>query len=396
MKKKLRILHLTHTDVRYDNRILKQLSGLNDAEIYELYAIGITELGSSKSKSTIYSACVICFSALFRSVRWLPAYARYVLVYIEILGQVLYLGLRIRPKLIHCHDVAMLPTAMTLAFMCRAKVIYDAHELESEQNGQTLMRARIALGIEKIFWIGVDGFVTVSHSILNWYANRFPTKDSAIVYNSPLFNVEDAFGFGLYEERYFHKKYGIPEDRLVFVYLGLLEPGRGIENMLQVFSMSPINSHVAFVGRGSLRDNIAACAGTNEKVHVHDVVSHDQVVPMIKSADYGLCMLENVSLSDYYALPNKLFEYAFAGVPVLASNFPDLKYLVERFDLGVCVESDVEAIVQNICLLQDRGRRRVTSNIEPLAWEEQAQKLRDLYRRVLSIGKSGSDLRPFH
>jgi glycosyltransferase involved in cell wall biosynthesis len=382
----LKILHLTHTDVRVDSRILKELNALEEIGDYKLYAIGIAELGAKGGKCTRHSADVRSLKVFFRSIRWIPAYLRYLLVYLEIWMRVIVGGLVIRPRLIHCHDTPLLPIAVTIAWFCRAKVIYDAHELESDKNGQTRWIAWCTLAIEKFCWRGVDGFVTVSSSILRWYRDRFSHKDSALVYNSPVFSGDPAEDVPEFKGRYFHHKYGISEDQLVFVYLGLLGPGRGIEKLLKVFSTQDVRAHIVFIGRGSLRETILNHAIGNVRVHLHDVVPHEQVVPLVKTADYGFCMVECVSLSDYYSLPNKLFEYAFAGVPVLASNFPDIQELVDRFQLGMCAANEADAIAHAVLRLQQEGRQRMTSDIQSLDWQSQADRLTALYRRLIPLG----------
>ncbi|MDX1700370.1 MAG: hypothetical protein R3250_07115, partial [Melioribacteraceae bacterium] len=51
-------------------------------------------------------------------------------------------------------------------------------------------------------------------------------------------------------------------------------------------------------------------------------------------ADLGLALIENISISYYYALPNKLFEYIMAGVPVLSSNLPQMKIIIDTYGVG--------------------------------------------------------------
>lgn len=374
----MRILHLTHTDIRSDSRILKELSALEAAGVYELHAIGMAEHGTVGGVDVLHAARVRSMRMFFRSMRWLPGPVRHVLIYLEMLFRVLAAGLSIRPRLVHCHDTPLLPAAVLLAWLCRAKVIYDAHELESDKNGQTALVSRGTYLLEKAFWGGVDGFVTVSSSIMRWYESRFAKRESELVLNSPAIAAVPAQA-----ERRFHRKYGIPEERLVFVYLGLFVPGRGIEKLLKVFAAQDVQAHIVFVGRGPLRETIERCARDNPRVHLHDAVPHDQVVPLVKSADYGVCLVERVSLSDYYSLPNKLFEYAFAGVPVLASDFPDMRELVERFGLGACTADDETSITQAVLRLQASGRQRVSTDIASLGWAAQADHLRGLYQRVL-------------
>lgn len=377
----MKVLHLTHTDIRSDSRILKELAALHAAGFYELHAIGMAEHGVSGGVDTLHGARVSSIRVFFRSMRLLPGPVRHVLIYLEMLLRVLAAGLSIRPRLIHCHDTPLLPVATLLAWLCRAKVIYDAHELESDKNGQTALISRATYFLEKASWGGVDGFVTVSGSIMRWYERRFAKRESELVLNAPAIGA--TVQGTIKAERKFHQKYSIPEEERVFVYLGLFVPGRGIERLLQVFSKDEVRAHIVFVGRGGLREMMERCAQSNPRVHVHDAVPHDQVVPLVKSADYGVCLVERVSLSDYYSLPNKLFEYAFAGVPVLASDFPDMQELVDRFSLGACTADDEASITQAVLRLQASGRQRVTTDLAPLGWAEQADRLRGLYQRVL-------------
>lgn len=377
----MNILHLTHTDIRVDSRILKELSALQNAGCYRLHAIGIAEHGEVSSLNELHGAKVKSIRLWCRSARWVPASVRHVLVLIEMLIRVLIAAWPIRPSLIHCHDTPLLPMGILLGWIFDGKVIYDAHELESNKNGQSGLMSRLTLLVEKACWGRVDGLVTVSNSILHWYEKHLSPKNSALVLNSPVFATSHRSGL---TKQYFHELYKIPSKSLVFVYLGLFVAGRGIEKLLQVFSDPRLSVHIVFVGRGPQRALIEQCSMTNPSVHVHDSVPHDQVVDLVRSADYGLCLVENVSLSDYYSLPNKLFEYAFAGVPVLASNFPDMQHLIEQFELGAVTENEVDSISQAIFRLQSLARQRVTADLTGLGWEAQAEELRELYRQVIA------------
>jgi glycosyltransferase involved in cell wall biosynthesis len=263
-----------------------------------------------------------------------------------------------------------------LAWVFGGKVIYDAHELESHKNGQSRVMSTATRFVERACWGRVDGFITVSKSILCWYEKYFSVKASALVLNSPICSASHS-SVGV--QHYFHNLYKIPNQTLVFAYLGLFVAGRGIEKLLQVFSDNRVTAHVVFVGRGPQLGLIEKYASVHSKVHVHATVAHDQVVELVSSADYGLCLVENVSLSDYYSLPNKLFEYAFAGVPVLASNFPDMRQLIEKYGLGAVVENEVEAIIRAVLILQSAGRQRVEADLTALSWAAQAEALRALY-----------------
>lgn len=377
----MNILHLTHTDIRVDSRILKELSALEADDRYQLHAIGVAEYGALAGLNDLHGAKVVSIRLWCRSARWLPAPVRHVLALMEMLIRFLVVSWSIRPALIHCHDTPLLPMGVLLAWVFGGKVIYDAHELESDKNGQSRLMSKVTRLVEKACWARVDGFITVSNSILRWYEQHFSLKPSALVLNSPvIFGLNGSVG----DSRYFHDLFKIPNKSLVFVYLGLFVPGRGIEKLLRVFSDSRVTAHVVFVGRGPERALIEQCASIQSKVHVHDAVVHGQVVELVRSADYGLCLVENVSLSDYYSLPNKLFEYAFAGVPVLASNFPDMSELINQYGLGAVAENEVDSIAQAVIGLQSADRQRVEADLTALGWDAQVETLRALYRSLLT------------
>ncbi len=374
-------MHLTHTDIRTDSRILKELGALEDSGVYQLYAIGVAEHKTSEGINTLHGARVISINLRCRSLRWIPRPFRHIIIYLEMIVMIMRSAWHIRPNLIHCHDTPLLPLAVFLAWIFRAKLIYDAHELESNKNGQSKFISLATLLIEKTCWGHLSGFITVSNSIMLWYQTRFSKKDSALILNSPAINDSSRKAN---VKSYFHDLYEIPDDRLVFVYLGLFVSGRGIEKLLDVFSNQKIDSHIVFIGRGPQREIIEKYEKIKSRIHLHESVPHGQVVALVTNADYGLCFVENVSLSDYYSLPNKLFEYAFAGVPVLASDFPDMRKVIEEYELGAVTDSDLNSIINSIAALEKIGRRRLTKDLLPLSWQAQAEQLRVLYHRVLS------------
>jgi glycosyltransferase involved in cell wall biosynthesis len=183
--------------------------------------------------------------------------------------------------------------------------------------------------------------------------------------------------------RYFHEYYQISEEKLVFVYLGLLANGRGIEMVLEAFAQPNIKSHIVFVGYGDLKNKIDEYSKKYQNIHRHPPVPHEQVVGLVNNADVGLCFVENVSLSDYYCLPNKLFEYAFAGLPVLASDFPDISKVVADYSLGICSDLKFETIARVIGAQESTFSLKVDADLTELSWPIQAKRLVSEYQEML-------------
>lgn len=104
----------------------------------------------------------------------------------------------------------------------------------------------------------------------------------------------------------------------------------------------------------------------------------------MREADCGLCLIEDVSLSDRLCLPNKLFEYAFAGVPVLASRLPEIARVVGEYGLGICCDNDADSIEAAVLKIEREGLEPPTGDLTELSWETQAKRLQEAYRTLLT------------
>ena len=380
----IKILHLSHTDILYDSRILKEMRAAEAAD-YHVLGVGI-QLNESTKESEFFDKSKIISIPLFaKKMTFLPRSVRHLLTFIEFLFKSFVKSVKFKPNIIHCNDTLVLPIGVFLNFFLGAKVIYDAHELESDKNGLSFALSKLTLWVEKVLWRFVDGLVVVSPSIERWYHDNLGKKHSVIVLNSPVFGKDSCCDESI-DLDYLRTFFEIPEDRKIFIYVGILDKGRGIDLLLNAFKNGQVRSHLVFLGYGQMYDHLKLESGKYINIHVHDAVPHDKVVPLVRSADVGLCLIENVSLSDYYCLPNKLFEYCFAGLPVIASNFPDIRTVVSQYKLGAVTDLDTKSLLAVIARFeQNEGRACFTmEDLEPLQWETQASNLLSFYGNVSS------------
>ncbi len=374
------ILHLTHTDLRNDNRILKELEALESLPNAQVFAFGFhskEELANSNQKLKV---SILNLKSFTRFLRFLPRSISYFFLFIELTIRFLFLSFKVKPSVVHCHDTMVLPAGVLIKLFFKCKLIYDAHELESNKNGQSKLLSIFTLALEKACWSKIDYLITVSDSILNWYNTKFITKPSTVILNSPIIKPDRSIS-----KNYFHELYNIEKGTLIFVYLGLLSKGRCINEIIDAFSKPNLNSHVVFIGFGDLSNYINEIASKERKIHLHPSVPHEEVVPLVKNASIGLCLIENVSLSDYYCLPNKLFEYTFAGLPVLASNFPDIKNIVEMYKLGIICELNSNSINAAVREIELSSNLSINSDLFQLSWQYQTQKLLNIYSELMSF-----------
>jgi glycosyltransferase involved in cell wall biosynthesis len=179
-----------------------------------------------------------------------------------------------------------------------------------------------------------------------------------------------------------------PEHRLV-LYLGGLTRNRGLEQLIASAARVP-RCTVAIVGPSApaYAPTLAALIereSLTDRVHVLPPVPPEDVIPTARSADVGVSFIQNVGLNNFYSLPNKLFEYIQAGLPVVTSDFPELERVVLGRGVGItCDPGDPEAIARAIATLLDDAelRARLSANARAAATELSWEAERDRYRTL--------------
>jgi glycosyltransferase involved in cell wall biosynthesis len=383
-----KILYITHTNPNSDSRVLKVLeAGLDGGNI--CLSVGIQR--GQKIQDSEHSYSVASYSKVFFNF-YLEKNFRFklinlmlnIIIWSEIFVKIVIRGWKFKPQIIHCHDWFMLPAATILKIVCRTKLIYDAHELESECQGMPTSLKFLARTIESCAWSKIDVFITVSQSIESWYLDKYGKKRSLIIFNSPKYISESFEGSYSYNQ-HLRNIFSIPAHSKVYLYSGRLTSGRGIDIILQSFLRARTTSVLVFMGEGPREGEIQQLSAEHKNIFYNPSVEHNRVVEIAQSADYGLCLIENASLSDYYCLPNKLFEYAFANLEIIASNLPEIKKLVTDYSLGECIDNDIVSLVSLIESNDSKPtslKKSLNENFLEFAWDEQSKKLISLYANI--------------
>ena len=378
----LKVLHLTHTDINKDPRIIKSIKAIDKLSWIEVYGIGIQDSShyarrfETKDSIDISSISLKLFS---KKLTFLPNIFRHLFTLLEFLIRSFFIINKFKPSVIHCHDTLALPIAILFKiFHSKLKVVYDAHELGSSRNGIGNFFSKIVYFFEKITWRFIDHFISVSPSIIKWYEEEYGRKKNTLILNSPEIETKKTKN-----SNGFRKKFFINDDEKLFIYVGEINKGRGIINLLEIFK--DLKSRILFLGYGPLVNKVKDFENNYSNIHYHEAVEPDSLVSLIQEADVGLCLVERASLSDYFSLPNKLFEYAFAGLPVIASDFPDIKFFVEKYDLGFCCDSgSIKDIKKNLERYESiiKISKKEVSKLYDLSWQKQELNLINVYRRL--------------
>ncbi|MEP2705261.1 MAG: glycosyltransferase [Roseibium sp.] len=288
----------------------------------------------------------------------------------------LVLMVKLNPRCINAHSLPVLPLCVFGKWLTSAKLVYDTHELETEVIRSKGLFRLVYNAVEYMFIRFCDVISVVNEEIADHYRSKCPKKHVFVVQNAPYrFTSSDTV-----REPVFRNTFKIPENSRIFLYQGLISKGRGIEIIASTFEDEP-RYHVVFMGYGPLVDFVKERAAIFENIHYHEAVLPTDIVRYTRSADVGLALIENACMSYYYSLPNKLFEYLSCNIPVIASNFPTMRRLVEEVNGGWLVEPTKAGLVsalsktQNKVINQDIISRKY-------CWEAQEHTLVDEYEAL--------------
>lgn len=313
-----------------------------------------------------------------RISRNVPGALRHPFQYASWVASVLLAAFRRRPIAVQATSVETLPAAVILGIFRRIPVVYDAAELESEKFPGRPRASRIVRAIERVCLPFVAETCVVSGSIADWYVKRYGVRRPPLVRNLPARAAQASARTGALRRRL-----GIPDDALVALFQGGLAPGRGIPALVDAALRLPADRHVVFLGYGPLEPLVEAAAREKKNVHFWPAVPPAELPALTADADLGLILYEDVCLNHRYCLPNKLFEFYLAGLPVLASDLVEMRRFIEAHDAGVLVTPTAEGIhryLSSVDLSELRKRRARGVPANAPSWEEE----KDVYLGMLS------------
>ena len=315
-----------------DNRVRKQAVSLA-SNGYHVTVVAIWENGLQTTEA-FSDFSVVRIKLLSKS--WPRLLPFQVFKYLEFVTRAFFLVRK--GRYIHCNDL----DALTVGYLCKLfrvtkkseiKVIYDAHELETEVESLVGFGKIIAKILEKTMIARVDASITVCDSIANIYAEQYKIAKPQVVRNIPIYEV-------VHESFILRQLHNIPTNKFIFISQGMLSPGRGLETLLVIAEQNQSEGFViVFMGKGILEKKIRDAARRLSNVFFQPFVKPEEITFYTSSADCGICFTEDICLNSHYCLPNKLFEYMMAEIPIICSDLPEMKNFVETTGTGYTVNS---------------------------------------------------------
>lgn len=389
----VRVAVVKAAPTRHEARVHKTALAFAEQAGYEVEIVSIEPRSTPTDKSvwfdsySVYEAAIV--SRRLRVGWLLPIRAA------EGLSRILIRLLRSKPDLVSCHNLEGLLVGVMAARILDVPVIYNAGELEGARNIQgPELRRRVERALRR----SLEGFlsrrcdavaaadVERAQVMEEWYG----LHNVSAIRNVPLRQVDHRDG-------QLRRSLGLDEDVPLVLYQGLATRGRGLEvaiAALEKFSQPDI--HFAILGFGSkeyldeLR-SAAHVAGLNGRFHVHPPVPWPEVPKWTSDADVSLVLIQKKGLSYYYSAPNKFYESMMAGVPYIASDFPEMRRVHRHVRGGILVDpSDpsavtaaLEQLLSQPSIRAEMERRERQWALRELNWEKERRKLLRLADTVL-------------
>ena len=300
----------------------------------------------------------------------------------------------------HAHDLTALPAALSARSRRGGRLVYDSHELFLEAGGSA-GRPGWAKGVLRRFEAravaGADAVVTVNDALAAEIAERYAPRRIVVVHNTP--PRRDATPPS---ESPLRAALAVGPEVPIALLHGSLAPHRGVDVLLSALREPGLERvHGAFLGSGSEAATIAAASREPVlagRVTLLEPVDPSAVPDWVAGADVGVMPIAPSTLNHRLSTPNKLFECLAAGVPVVASDFPAMRAIVDGPDgpLGRLVDPDSASVVASAIRsivdapAEERGALRercLAAAHRRWNWETEAARLLGLYEDL--VGASG-------
>lgn len=243
------------------------------------------------------------------------------------------------------NDLDTLLPNYLLSKLQNKKLVYDSHELFTElpELIHKPFSKSIWLKIEKTILPKLKNTYTVCQSIADIYNNKYQTNFK-VIRNIPVYQNQKSPP----------KK---PKINKTIIYQGAINIGRGLELIIETIQY--IDCNLIIVGGGEIEEKIQKLIiekGVENKVNYLGKITPTALKKITPTADLGISIEEDLGLNYRFALPNKVFDYIHANIPVLVSDLPEMKQIVLDYEVGEIV--------------QDRNPKKLAQQIESILRKE--------------------------
>lgn len=293
-------------------------------------------------------------------------------------------AIKVRARVYHAHDLDTFPAAYLASLRFQGKLVYDSHELFTEQREYMPKLIKFILQrIERYLIKRADGVITVNQSIAGELSKRYSLP-------MPL-HLRNFVKKVSLEETVANNKVQPGEIRVL--YHGGYQKGRGLEEVIKSIACLEKNIKLYLRGFGPIEEDLRRQVSDlclENRVFFLEPVPMEKMILEAAFADIGIIAYKPTCLNNLYSLPNKLFEYMMAGLAVAASDLPEIRRLNEEAGFGLLfdpvspesIAGAINGLVRERAFLQNCRNNATAWSCALGNWEAESSKLLGFYRDI--------------
>ena len=267
-------------------------------------------------------------------------------------------------------------------FSKKRKLVYDTHEIfcEVPELQDNPKKKKIWLRFEKRIFPKLKKVYTVNNSIANYYFEKYTVKPLVVRNISESTSIQQRTRVEL----------SLPENKFIVIIQGSgINLNRGNEEVVKAFELLNNDFLLLVIGSG---DVIPTLKNTVEEKHLQDKIwfkprmSYHEMMQFTMNSNLGISMDKDTNLNYKFSLPNKLFDFMHAGIPVLASNLPEISSIVNQYETGIILNTHEPIVIANEIKnlkensgLQQKFKENCKKASEILNWENEKKVLEEIY-----------------
>ena len=312
----------------------------------------------------------------YRTVRFRLLFNKGLLFYAEFNIRLFIFLLFTKKNLLYSNDLDTLLPNYLIGRIQQKTLVFDSHELFSEIP-ELVTKPRVKnfwLYLEKTIIPTLKNVITVSGSIKKHYLNLYGVS-ATVVRNIPKL------------EKINPQKFEInTEGKNVIIYQGAVNIGRGIELMIEAM---PLLDEYLFIviGDGDILKELIEKVmrlNLNNKVKFLGKITPDKLKKLTLNGTIGISLEEDLGLNYRFALPNKIFDYLHANIPILTADLPEMRALIEKYSVGeILHERTPEVLAKTIMSMTKKSyTKELTLAKEKLNWTKEKKKLTSIFFKL--------------
>jgi glycosyltransferase involved in cell wall biosynthesis len=324
----------------------------------------------------------------YRTKRFRLWFDRKALFYMNYNIRLFFFLLFSRADILLANDLDTLPANYLASIIRKKPLVYDSHEyftgVPELQHRKTVRK--IWEAIEDFIFPRLHYVYTVNDSIASLYAEKYH-KEIRVVRNVPVLRQ------GIASAR-------MPGERKVLIYQGSgINVNRGAEELVLAMSYLQQEKYALWiVGGGDVFEGLKQLAASRKletKIRFINKVPFSELQQITLQADLGLSFDKPTNLNYLYSLPNKVFDYLHAGLPILTTRLPEIESLTEKYNIGSFIENhDPTHIAERIEFMfadMDRyltWKKNTAEAARAYCWQKEEETILSIFNHIEHSGES--------